>query len=304
VSIPNAEVTITDVDFPALYRSADRSSLEGQSRYIFLVRLNLFLIILGALPSIYAWSSSTFKFAVAISSAAVLFASGAVTFAVSGLRFEKTWFAGRALAESVKTMSWRYMTRTEPFDCNQAQADERFIKVLRELLDKGDEICGTLGDDEASADQITAKMRSVRALDTGKRKSIYSASRVQDQRNWYANKSKANRKARAKWFQFVILMQVLAGITALIGIGFPDSKWTVVPIFASAASAAFAWMQVKQHQELAQAYALAAHDLGLVQEQLNSVNTEKELSDFVGDAENSISREHTLWAARRDVAPK
>jgi hypothetical protein len=67
------------------------------------------------------------------------------------------------------------------------------------------------------------------------------------------------------------------------------------------ASAIAAWTQMKRHNELAQSYALAAQEL----EELEAVATNQisgnAFTQLVEQAENSISREHTLWCARRDI---
>lgn len=57
---------------------------------------------------------------------------------------------------------------------------------------------------------------------------------------------------------------------------------------------------MRQHEELAQSYAVAALELGFIEEQVGRVSDDKGLSAFVADAESAISREHTLWIARRD----
>jgi hypothetical protein len=51
---------------------------------------------------------------------------------------------------------------------------------------------------------------------------------------------------------------------------------------------------------VAQSYAIATMDLGLIQEQGARIEGDAQLAAFVADAENAISREHTLWVARRD----
>jgi hypothetical protein len=71
-------------------------------------------------------------------------------------------------------------------------------------------------------------------------------------------------------------------------------------LFAAMANAFVAWPQVKQHESVAQAYAIATMDLGLIQEQGARIEGDAQLAAFVADAENAISREHTLWVARRD----
>jgi hypothetical protein len=89
---------------------------------------------------------------------------------------------------------------------------------------------------------------------------------------------------------------------AILLVGRPESKIKLTGLFTSLASALIAWLQLNQHKELAQSYCVTELDLGLVQEQAQYVKSDRDLSDFVGDAENAISREHTLWTARRDRA--
>jgi hypothetical protein len=54
-------------------------------------------------------------------------------------------------------------------------------------------------------------------------------------------------------------------------------------------------LQVKKHQDLSQSYALAAQELGSVESLALHVTSDELLSKFVSQAEDVISREHTLW---------
>lgn len=60
-----------------------------------------------------------------------------------------------------------------------------------------------------------------------------------------------------------------------------------------------AWLQTKQHRTLATAYAVAVLELASVRAKIASQNNEAEWAKFVSDAEEAISREHTLWKASR-----
>jgi hypothetical protein len=73
-----------------------------------------------------------------------------------------------------------------------------------------------------------------------------------------------------------------------------------VGVLTSLCASLLAWMQVKQYQELSQSYAIAAHELGLISVLAEHGQSEVDFSAFVADAETAMSREHTLWAARRD----
>jgi hypothetical protein len=96
-------------------------------------------------------------------------------------------------------------------------------------------------------------------------------------------------------------MGTYAIATALVvsRIYLPDWElWPIGPIIVFASSI-IGWMQVKEFNELATTYTVAAHEIGLIKPQLDDIATEPELSDFVNDAELAFSREHTLWIARR-----
>lgn len=80
----------------------------------------------------------------------------------------------------------------------------------------------------------------------------------------------------------------------------PLSPIKLTGLLTTIASSFIAWLQVKQHQELSQSYSIAAQELGLILEQGQHIHTEEDFCAFVSDSENAISREHTLWVARRD----
>ena len=64
-------------------------------------------------------------------------------------------------------------------------------------------------------------------------------------------------------------------------------------------AAGAAWVQAKQHQTLANAYAVASQELAAISAQVDWASGEQEWAHFVDQAEEAISREHTLWRASR-----
>lgn len=63
------------------------------------------------------------------------------------------------------------------------------------------------------------------------------------------------------------------------------------------AAAGVAWLQTRQHHQLASAYAVAAQELADIASRAHWPETEAEWAHFVDEAEEAISREHTLWWA-------
>jgi conflict system pore-forming effector with SLATT domain len=293
---------MTERDYPSMFGAADRASQVAQRRYMLATKGTLLLLMLGAALDALAGELDSWKPVLAITSAVLLAMSLAVTVYVKTAKLERTWYGGRAVAESVKSLTWRYMMGAEPFplDGDVAEVDQRFIANLASIVEERKELMFGFGGEASDAPQMSSRMRKLRGLTFHDRKSAYIAGRVRNQRQWYGSKAKYNRGAEEKYFVLVIVSQFLAVCASLAEVRWPDTKVHFTGFFAALASAFIAWLQVKQHRELAQAYSVAEFDLSLVEERAGHVADQKTLSAFVADAENAISREHTLWIARRD----
>ena len=293
---------IKDTALPALYRAADGVSITGQRKYLRLMRADLALLIAGAIfASITVENPGINRLFLIVS--AVLLATGAlITFVLSQKTYKKQWYGGRAAAESVKTLAWRYMMRAEPFheQISTDIIDQKFAESLREVFQESKDLSLTVQGDLAVAPQITNAMRTLRASDLEKRKQIYAIGRIADQRTWYSQKAVRNSRSESRWFWAVGVAQVLALIAAIVMISSSEFPVNPTGVFSTLAASALAWLQVKQHEELAQSYSVAAHELGLIADLSLHADNEKRFSTYVADAEAAISREHTLWLARRD----
>jgi uncharacterized membrane protein len=106
-------------------------------------------------------------------------------------------------------------------------------------------------------------------------------------------------KSARKLLGAMIVCQVLALVSAIVIVRWPESFVNATGIFVNLAMAFLAWLQMKKHQELAQSYGLAAQGLSFAYEQSSQVRTEEELSTYVMNSENAISREHKMWLGRR-----
>ena len=60
------------------------------------------------------------------------------------------------------------------------------------------------------------------------------------------------------------------------------------------------WLQLKRFQELTDAYGITATELKFIKEKSKFILDDNQLEKYVDDTETAISREHTLWLARRD----
>lgn len=290
---------MTPEDYPALLRSADESSVAAQSHYLWLIRLQYGLLITAATVALW------FDYApvLLLVHAFVIGTSTALLIYMSVKKPEKDWYGCRALAESIKTSTWRYMMRAEPFeDAPQVHTvKQKFSVFLKEILDANSHVRDPISRRPNAGDQITTTMDKIRALSLAERREFYRIKRIKEQRDWYISKVKANRWHFVGWTVFCVLIQGSAIFLALVRSRYPES-WSIWPAepLLMIATAAIGWIQIKKFNELASAYNLTAHEIGIIQVRINDVTNEPEFSEFVNEAERAFSREHTQWVARQN----
>jgi len=209
---------------------------------------------------------------------------------------ERDWYDGRAVAESAKTLTWRYAVGGRPYEIAE-DVDERFRLDIRSLATD----LATLASAVGGGGGPTEWMLRLRAGSLSERRDAYLLGRVRDQEDWYARKAVHNLR-RARFWTIVLLVSEGGGVTlALL------KSLSVVPIdlaslAASIIASGAAWTGLKQHESVGAAYTLASRELAAVRIQLLGIETEEEWAVAVAGAEEAISREHTMWRASRAIA--
>jgi len=283
-------------DFPALYRSADDLSLESQRKFLLALKLHLVLLVMAAVLSV----ADVKHWIVAVLQLLSLLGALFCSIYLFSRRPDRYWYAGRAVAESIKTITWRYVCRAEPFQTNDVVAKNEFRLKLKAIVEQNKDVAQALTS-YLDAPQITAVMKEMRSRGLEDRKKTYAKDRIGNQLTWYAKKASSNRKASDFFFWSLIVVNGIAVICAVLRIRFLEFQSWPTDVFVAAAASILSWMQAKRFSELASSYALAAHEIGLIREHSLQAESDKEFSQFVGDAENAFSREHTQWVARQDA---
>lgn len=293
--------TVSYTDLPALYLASDNASISAQKQFVKLTAAYIFLMIMATIAGSIALSSPSIRTVLAMTSAIFLTLSAFLRIAIRATKVEKTWYNGRSVAESVKTLSWRYMMATEPFHTTLGQkADNLFISELSEILNQQKSFAANLAGKANSDHQITDRMRMVRSQVTEERKRIYITDRIGDQMQWYNKKADVNTRLVDKFFAGMVASQVLGVIFAFCIVIWPAIAIHATGIFTTVATSLLAWTQMRQNEQLAQSYGLASQELSLILEKAVQVKTDEELITYVINSENAISREHTMWVARRN----
>ena len=283
-------------DFPSLYRSADDLSLKSQKHFFQALRIHLVLLVIAATLSII----SIPHWLVALAQLLALLGALGCSIYHFSVRPDRMWYSGRAVAESIKTVTWRYVCRAEPFQTENLIAKNDFRQTLKQIIEQNREVCESLTE-HLDGEQFTQVMEQLRSQSLEERKATYKNTRIKDQLTWYAKKAKFNRKMSKYFFWGLIGINSLAVICAAFRIIYINQSFWPTDVLVAIAASILSWMQAKRFSELASSYSLAAHEISLINEQSLRSTTDNDFSIFVGDAENAFSREHTQWVARKDI---
>ena len=282
-----------DADLPALYRAADRSSLSGQRRLMRSVMASVGLTVLAAICSL-----SDADWAAYLAGACFLAAVLAGVYVLVD-RPEKAWYDGRATAESAKSLAWQYAVGGGEFSKGTKYDPEALLidsleKILSEL--RGFALIGSAND----GTQITDRMRSLRSLTIAERRDAYLSGRIDHQRSWYSRKASWNAQRTTVWRVATLTLQGGGALAAFLR-ATGAVEIDLMGVLAAAAAGCVAWLQARDHSNLAEAYAVTAQELALVHERIAQSRglDERTWAALVEEAEAAVSREHTLWLARR-----
>lgn len=301
MAVPKAAPqTVPDTAMPQLFQAADRASLDGQATYVGRTRLRLLLIcaagIAGAVTG--RWGPEQLDVAGVVTSS--LFAAAlSIEMLMARDRSDKAWYDGRAVAESVKTLAWKFAVCADPFPATMPY-HEAVLLLLARMRKVGRQF-SDLSLVPVDAPAISSWMREQRAGDLESRKTTYLVGRVCEQRRWYDGKARYNRRRSRRWRGVLMVLELVGVVTSAVSV-LAELEVLIGPVLAALAGAVVAWLETKQHDSLARAYSAAVHDLAEIEARLELVRTEEAWAAEVADAEEAISREHTVWLASRSRA--
>ena len=169
--------------YPSIYQSADELSLASQRLFFRFLFCNLFFLVIAAGISI---ANSSEILCAVLQVIVLLFALGSSIY-LYAVRPDRDWYSARAIAESVKTLTWRYISKAEPFVLGEAADRERFLLGLKQVVDQNKDIAKKLIGIQ-SMPQITKEMSRLRDQSISDRLCFYVDQRVVEQLNWYKKK--------------------------------------------------------------------------------------------------------------------
>ena len=287
---------MTEEDLPGFFHDAEKASRQGQRQMLLLSRVRLLSAVAAAVGGAFKWKLgggydiwafvALAGFLVALFTEILLWATHP----------EQKWNAGRALAESIKSLTWRFAVAGDPFSADMANARQELQTRIAEVVSAHGTRLALASTNPAGA----ARMSELRTSPFEQRKHAYRENRVLDQLMWYRAKALKNEAVANLWRIGLIGGEFVAILFAVLRI---MGAWDVdmSGVMAAAVAGGAAWLGLKQHENLYLGYSAAASDLALIYERLVDVD-EADWPAAVAEAEAVISKEHSTWLASRPSA--
>ncbi|WP_200919398.1 DUF4231 domain-containing protein [Curtobacterium sp. Leaf261] len=289
---------LDDSQLPGFFHAADAASLRGQRIALWGNRVRSAGAVAAAIGGALTLVVGSFDLWALVTLVGFIVAFGAEL--VLGVRPpERKWYMARAAAESVKTLSWRYSVGADPFFVTLPAGDAE--KLFRTRIGQvARQVSEAVAPPEGDGAAPTEAMEFLRAATTAQQREVYLRDRTRAQRDWYTRKATSNARASFAWRATLVGAELVA--IALATLRFAG-VWDVdlAGVLAAFIGAGAAWLALKQHTTLESAYSLTAAELQKQDATLTSA-LDDDWARAVADAEEAISREHTMWlASRSDV---
>lgn len=282
-------------EYPSLYAAASSASSAAQRVFLRLNAAQLSVLVLTAFVSGWTPASAAGQRGVAICVAVLMLGALAVSTSLRIWKFDDRWFRCRALAENVKSAVWYFVM------CPAAQVSgsrTAYLEQIKQLQERLEQVAKEVASHDTDGPLVTRWMEESQNLSVDEKVSIYRRERLEDQRHWYHTKSQQNAKHEKLWAAAIFVIEFLAvGYAALQA--WRLWEFNAVGTIAALSAALIAWMQTKRFSDLALSYSIAAGDLRHIASQRERAATEAEAQQLVKEVEAAVSREHSMWFARR-----
>lgn len=288
-------IEISNNTFPCFFTLADQQAIKSQRQYLSALKWSIRLIIVA---SILAYVQNFIGLCIEWLIGILLLINLLLNWWIQTEKMDNLWYDYRSIAESIKTLTWKYMLKVTPFSGDESDCAKEFRRRVKKIfnnkmISKKNQVI------PANKQFITNDMKEIRQYDLQSRASIYTKYRIQDQADWYEKKSEYNKKMGIIFFMCYMVFNFLLLIFIVISIWGPNGKELPLDLLMVLLASIQTWMQAKKYSDLANSYALATQEIALIKEETSAFSTEQEFSRYVSDCENAFSREHTQWYARK-----
>jgi len=273
------------MNYPIEYKLADEKSNEQQKDYITSVKSMIILQLIATFFSQYWGEVDDYYYALCFMNVgSIIF----LCFYVFGKNYNR-WISSRAVAEAVKSLSWKFAMKVSPFNGLDSDDEKLLKEKINEVLQEKNGYKECIKDAlEPNDKYIPQEMMECRKKNFSDRFLEYNKNRVADQKEWYKNSAEENKKKDGIFKGIlIVLMIIMFAFTVIHNSLFPLA--TVVSMIFNL----LLWMQIKKYSELNKLYAYTTHSLS--KEYKGCVSSSNELAEYVQCMEDEFMKEHSQW---------
>lgn len=293
----NPELNLTQF-YPEVWRYIDKCSVKYQSNYFSIQMLSNIILIFIPL-SVISSVLLHYDFPLPIIPFLLLVGLILISILLPAEKFALAWQKTRSVSESIKREVWLYFMTCDSFETKEKTTYSRsyFITKVKELVKSLDIKCGLIQDEAKSGFYVTDYIDKMRAQATMRKYDYYKRYRMDDQINWYKQKSNRNGLSGKNFDSLVLVVisvsLVLSFFFGLIYHSYLESIDLLVAIILSLQS----YGNSKRFRELEYTYKNTFLELKEIKELAESFSAD-ETCKIVERFESAISREHEIWRYR------
>lgn len=282
-----------DADLPGFFHDAEAASRNGQRSTLLLSRIRLLGAVAAAVGGAFKWQIGGrvdfWAWVALVGFLVALF----VEFLLWVMHPELRWNAGRAVAERVKSLAWRYAVAGDPFPLSDQKAKKDLEASISAAAAEHRKTL-LLTSDNAAGERV---MTELRHKPFAERRTVYRENRVRKQLDWYHDRAASNDTKANVARVLLFAGEFVAILFAILRI---NGAWDVdlSGVMAAAVAGGAAWIGLRQYENLKVAYSAAAGELAEIHRRLLDTD-ESEWPTMVAEAEAVISNEHAAWLASR-----
>lgn len=290
-------ISSTSNFFPSIYTTLDINAIRSQRLFFRLLILEVLLLIL--IPATILLTT-LFDFYTILRALPILliFIEFSINLAWPTSKIVKNWQTLRSAAESVKKECMIYSVACPPYPRGEElEANKKLIRNINKILDGIKDKSRKLSTKESDALYFTESEKIIRASEFEERVNYYFKNRLEDQINWYRNKSNRNNSSDSIYKALMIFFFIVSGIVVIYTSVYQYNLIEAVDIMVAIILGMQTYGNARRFSELAITYNNTLFELeshkGSAQ-----VDDEAKFCDFVFKIENTISREHSVWSIR------
>src|ERR1035437_4126606 len=188
--------SLRNIELPGVHDAANTASGRGQKTYLILSGVRLAALLVAAIAGALGFVTTGFDpFGLVLLIAFIAAAISEVALIL--FQPERDWYSGRAMAESTKTLAWRFAVQGKPFGpaLNSAAAESLLRKRISQVLTNGKDRLD-VGTEPAV---VTDSMRRLRESNIETRRGTYIEFRTKNQQQWYSTNAKKNKNRATSW---------------------------------------------------------------------------------------------------------